>query len=88
MQWSFFVLKRKDEHMKKILKQVGKGIVKPIPENLPGKTYQIGFVNSNGTEDETEFDNVHGLRELDKLYTTFCKENAFALNTVLYVEAA
>ena len=74
--------------MKKILRQAGKNVVASIPKSQPGITYQIGFVNPDGMDDETEFDNVHGLRELDDLYTAFCKENAFALNTVLYVEVA
>ena len=51
-------------------------------------TYNIGFVNDEGREDETQFENVKRIRELQELFSGFCKENNFPENTVLYVERA
>ncbi|MDE6388931.1 MAG: hypothetical protein K2L82_14115 [Lachnospiraceae bacterium] len=51
-------------------------------------TYNIGFVNNEGGEDETQFENVKSIRELQELFSGFCKENNFPENTVLYVERA
>ncbi len=51
-------------------------------------TYNIGFKNDKGMEDETQFENVKSIRELQELYSGFCKENGFPENTVLYVERA
>lgn len=50
----------------------------------PG-TYDIGFINSDGAEDETEFD-VRDYDELVELWEDFCKENGFRYDSVLYVE--
>ena len=44
-----------------------------------------GFINSDGFEDETEFD-AFNMEELKMLYRDFCRENGFRQNTVLYVE--
>lgn len=50
----------------------------------------IGFINSDGNEDETEF-NVSsigtkaGVNELSQLFAHFCKENKFKTNTVISV---
>ena len=50
--------------------------------------YNIGFVNSEGKEDEAQFD-IHGSRtlqetvaELSSLFGDFCKENGFRDDTV------
>lgn len=51
-------------------------------------TYNIGFINNDGMEDETQFEDVKSIRELQELYSGFCKENGFSENTVLYVERA
>lgn len=51
-------------------------------------TYNIGFINDEGREDETQFDGVKSIRELQELFSGFCKENNFPENTVLYVERA
>lgn len=46
----------------------------------------IGFVNDEGREDETQMDiNAYDEQELSKLFTAFCKENKFPINTVTYV---
>lgn len=50
-----------------------------------GGTYRIGFINTDGQEDETELDG-YNLTELEELYREFCKENGFRQNTVTYVE--
>ena len=50
-----------------------------------GGTYRIGFINTDGQEDETEFD-AYNIAELEELYRVFCKENGFRQNTVIYVE--
>ena len=47
----------------------------------------IGFINSDGMEDETQFESVKTLKELSDLFRDFCKENGFKINTVTYVEA-
>ena len=57
------------------------------------KRYQsvdVAFINSDGLEDETEFDitgagTKDGEKELTSLYKDFCKENGFKTNTVLSV---
>lgn len=56
----------------------------------PLKRYQtvdIGFVNSDGNDDETQFSvngagTTQGVKELTELFAQFCKENNFATNTV------
>lgn len=51
------------------------------------QTVDVGFVNSDGKDDETQFDvrNVfrkEGIEELSQLFSCFCKENGFQSNTV------
>lgn len=50
--------------------------------------YNIGFTNSEGREDETQFD-IHGMRTLQEtievlssLFEDFCKENGFRSDSV------
>lgn len=62
------------------IKEAGKGIV-----TTGGGTYRIGFINTDGQEDETELD-AYNMTELDELYRDFCRENGFRQNTVTYVE--
>ena len=62
------------------IREAGKGIV-----TTGGGTYRIGFINTDGQEDETELDGFN-LMELEELYRDFCKENGFRQNTVTYVE--
>lgn len=62
------------------LQKLAKGIV-----TSGGGTYRIGFINSDGVEDETEY-SAFNLNELMELYSCFCKENGFKQNTVTYVE--
>lgn len=49
--------------------------------------YNIGFRNSDGDEDETQF-HASDLEELEELWSDFCKENSFWENSVAYVEHA
>lgn len=44
--------------------------------------YNIGFINSDGMEDETQFESVKTLKELSDLFRDFCKENGLKTNTV------
>lgn len=62
------------------IREAGKEIV-----TTGGGTYRIGFINTDGQEDETELDGFN-LTELEELYRDFCKENGFRQNTVTYVE--
>lgn len=62
------------------IREAGKGIV-----TSGGGTYRIGFINTDGQEDETELDGFN-MEELEELYRDFCKENGFRQNTVTYVE--
>ena len=62
------------------IEQAGKEVV-----TAGGGTYRIGFINSDGFEDETESD-AFNMEELKMLYRDFCRENGFRQNTVLYVE--
>ena len=64
------------------IREVGKGIVTNRKRIC---SYRIGFINSDGKEDETELD-VCNLAELEEVYQDFCKENGFRQNTVIYVE--
>ena len=52
------------------------------------RTYNIGFINSDGLEDETQFDDVKNIKELEELFSSFCKENGFRKDTVMYIERA
>ena len=52
------------------------------------RTYNIGFINSDGLEDETQFDGVKSIKELGELFSGFCEENGFRKNTVTYIERA
>ncbi len=49
--------------------------------------YNIGFINDDGAEDETQFEGVKTLKELADLFLDFCEENGYKTNTVTYVEA-
>ena len=62
------------------IREAGKEIV-----TTGGGTYRIGFINTDGQEDETELDGFN-MEELEELYRDFCKENGFRQNTVTYVE--
>ena len=62
------------------IEQAGKEVV-----TAGGGTYTIGFINSEGFQDETDFD-AFNMEELKMLYRDFCRENGFRQNTVLYVE--
>ena len=64
------------------IREAGKGIVINRKRIC---SYRIGFINSDGREDETELD-VCNLAELEEVYQDFCKENGFRQNTVIYVE--
>ena len=64
------------------IRESGKGIVTNRKRIC---SYRIGFINSDGREDETELD-VCNLAELEEVYQDFCKENGFRQNTVIYVE--
>lgn len=48
---------------------------------------QVGFINDEGNDDETEFSIEVGdcMNELDQLFSDFCKENGFSNDTVTYV---
>lgn len=50
------------------IREAGKEIV-----TTGGGTYRIGFINTDGQEDETELDGFN-LTELEELYRDFCKE--------------
>ena len=62
------------------IEQAGKEVV-----TAGGGTYRIGFINSDGFRDETEFD-AFNMEELKMLYRDIGRENGFRQNTVLYVE--
>ena len=51
------------------IREAGKGIV-----TTGGGTYRIGFINTDGQEDETELD-AYNMTELEELYRDFCREN-------------
>lgn len=51
------------------------------------QTVDIAFINSDGRDDETEFDvsflgTRAGVSELRMLYANFCKDNGFPTDTV------
>ena len=68
--------------MEMTIREAGKGIVINRKRIC---SYRIGFINSDGREDETELD-VCNLADLEEVYQDFCKENGFRQNTVIYVE--
>ena len=47
-------------------------------------TYDIGFINSDGMNDETEFF-VDNLEDLVTLFSEFCRENGFTEDSVTYI---
>lgn len=61
--------------------EAGKGIVKG-----GYGTYQIGFVNDKGNDDETEY-SAYSLKELSELFSEFCRENGFNEDTVTYIRS-
>lgn len=48
-------------------------------------TYNIGFINDEGRNDETQFD-AENLDDLKMLWDDFCMENHFMTDKVLYVD--
>lgn len=59
----------------------------------PLKRFQsvdIDFVNSDGLDDETQFDisgagTTSGIQRLSELFSVFCKENGFKTNSVMSI---
>lgn len=47
-------------------------------------TVNVGFVNSDGEDDETQFD-IDNLDDLAELFSDFCEENGFGLPELLYI---
>ncbi len=52
----------------------------------PG-TYNIGFINDEGRDDETQF-SAENIDDLVELWEEFCRENGFRYDSVTYVEEA
>ena len=50
------------------------------------KSYRIGFINSEGKEDETELD-ASDIYDLAEAYAVFCADNNLTMDTVTYIEA-
>lgn len=50
------------------------------------KSYRVGFINSEGKEDETELD-ASDIYDLAEAYAVFCEDNSFPQDTVTYIEA-
>lgn len=48
-------------------------------------TYDIGFINSDGMNDETEFF-VDDLEDLVSLFGEFCRENGFTEDSITHIE--
>lgn len=48
-------------------------------------TYDIGFINDEVGEDETEFD-ADGINELEDLWEQFCEDEQIDPDSVVYVE--
>ena len=53
--------------------------------NISRGTYDIGFINSDGMNDETEFF-VDDLEDLVALFDEFCRENGFTEDSVTHIE--
>lgn len=49
------------------------------------KSYRIGFINSEGKEDETELD-ASDIYDLAEAYAIFCEDNCIPQDTVTYIE--
>lgn len=47
--------------------------------------YRIGFINADGQEDETEL-SADSNEDLVKTYETFCEDNGFSKDTVIYID--
>ena len=47
--------------------------------------YRIGFINTDGDEDETEL-SADSNEELENMYEEFCEENGFSRDTVTYID--
>ncbi len=48
-------------------------------------TVNVGFVNSDGQDDETQFDIVN-TEDLNDLFEEFCIENGMAMPAVEYID--
>lgn len=56
------------------------------PQRCRVMSVDIGFINDEKREDETEFDIMaYDEGELSDLFKDFCRENGFPQNTVTYV---
>lgn len=53
--------------------------------DIPRGTYDIGFINSDGMNDKTEFF-VDDLEDLVSLFGEFCRENGFTEDSVTHIE--
>jgi len=79
------------EAIKECCKQLEPGIV--LTDNRGYWNINVKFVNSDGDEDETQFDvkpynfdyGIGKCEELEELWRDFCKENGFKQNSVLGV---
>ena len=64
-----------------------KGMEVNVENLLSWQSVAVGFINSDGIDDETEFDEFHifedsGMDELAWLFEKFCAENKFPVDTV------
>lgn len=71
--------------MQNACEAVMKSIWEKFPESIKPGTYNIGFTNSDGRDDETQFD-PGDIGELKALWMEFCKDNNFDPRSVTYVE--
>lgn len=53
-------------------------------ESVQLNTVDVGFINSDGKDDETQFD-VETFDDLKELWLDFCSENNFSPDSVEYV---
>lgn len=66
------------------------GLQVEVSELKKYQSVNISFINSDGRDDETQFDveniiSKSGVLEIAKLFHGFCKENGFKENTVTNV---
>lgn len=57
-----------------------------IPKTCRAMSVDIGFIDDENREDETEFGiKAYDVEELSSLFKDFCRENGFPQNTVNHI---
>lgn len=75
--------------IKQYVKKFGWNMDCPVTGPYRVMSVDIGFINDEGREDETQFDiRICDVEDLNNLFNEFCRENGYPRNTVYAITIA